>query len=313
MPDQALVSVLIPLYNHENYIVSCLESVKLEGWPCIELIIHDDCSNDKSLVITEGWLAENKNHFHTIILEKATQNRGITASLNRLIELANGDYVVCPLASDDQLLKGGIAERVNLLEANPQWLAVYGDAHTIDDNDNLINDSYLTKSFGAQLQNLTNPSLIRMEMIVRWCVPGPVILYRKEAFNPELGVGNYDPNLYLEDRDMYLRLLCRDSLGFTPSPVARYRLHAANAMSEPTKMLRSYIDLAQPLLRTAADSRVSFSERSIAWLFGCRIMLRVLRKKNKKLVIFELTKILDVIMKVVIRVGSNTYFLVKRK
>jgi hypothetical protein len=54
-----------------------------------------------------------------------------------------------------------------------------------------------------------------------------------------LGVGPYDESLGAEDRDMYIRLLARDALGYTPHLVGQYRVHPANVAKIPALLARA--------------------------------------------------------------------------
>lgn len=259
-----LVSVLIPLYNHANYIEECLESVKSEGYPNIELIIHDDVSPDASYEIASKWVTDNREHFANILIEQAPKNRGVIGALNRLVSLANGDFIVCPLASDDALLPGGIQARLNYLIEHPKYLAVFSDAHAVDDDGKLMNVSTLDGHYKSEKKLLRNPPTRRMEMLHRWSVPGPVIMYRKESFDPTIGVGLYNETLCLEDRDMYLRLLERDALGFLDIPVSRYRLHANNTMTDPSQKDARIDALVGPLHKISKSKNLNILERFVA-------------------------------------------------
>lgn len=272
-----LVSVLVPLYNHSAFIEECLESIKNEGWKNLEVIIRDDCSTDNSYQIAKAWAAENADCFAAFKLEKGNHNLGVVGSLNHLVNEARGDYIACPLASDDALLPGGIAARVDALQKRDDWLAVFADAVTIDDNGNQLTDSYLFNHFRSIRHNLLDDQKRRMEMIIRWSVPGPVILYKKEAFSSPQGIGLYNAELYLEDRDMYLRLLRHNQLGFIDTPVARYRLHSNNAMSDPTKRLANMQARATPLYAASQQSSLDIWERRVCDLLNASLQAHMKR------------------------------------
>jgi glycosyltransferase involved in cell wall biosynthesis len=303
-----LVSVLIPLYNHERYIEQCLDSIRDEGWANIELIIHDDRSPDNSWQIAQHWLVKNPEAFSSVVIEQAKNNRGVVGALNRLLDLATGDYLVCPLASDDALLPGGIAARVKALESRPDWLAVFADAVTMDDDSNDLCSSYLFEKFHSNKQRLLSDTQRRMEMIVRWSVPGPVIMYRKHAFDPERGVGRYNPTLCIEDRDMYLRLLAKQQLGFIENKVARYRLHANNTMSSPKIRIQSMLDRATPLLTIASNENLTRTERFVALHTGNALLAHAKRRSSKspiKRLGYSLERAMHTVLA---RSAANLYF-----
>jgi glycosyltransferase involved in cell wall biosynthesis len=223
--NSPLVSIIVPLYNHAQYITASLESFANEGHPNLEVVVIDDGSKDKSFEVAQAWFAQHLNTFSNVILERQ-ENVGITKTLNRLVARANGEFITM-VASDDLLLPGGIQTRLEALERHPDWLGVFGDATVIDAQGIQTATSALRKINGANLKALELNEFRAKEMILRWSVPGPVLLYRRQTIEI---IGNYDETMILEDRDFYLRLLARKALGFVKQPVAAYRLHARNTI-----------------------------------------------------------------------------------
>ena len=220
-----VVSVLIPAYNHEKYIEACLNSVMLEGYPNLELLILDDGSKDNTHQIAVNWCDQYGDRFqHCEVLQQ--ENRGVVATLNRLVQMSRGEFIT-PLASDDALLPGGIAVRLAELQQRPDWMAVFADAEAMNANGVTTHKSVLSELYFANKRALKNDKLRNYELILRWSVPGPVFLARKTCYSPE-NIGLYDSSLAFEDRDYYLRLLSKRALGFVDAVVARYRMHETN-------------------------------------------------------------------------------------
>lgn len=231
-----LVSVIVPLYNHARYVEATLESVRTEGYPALEVVILDDGSVDDSFEVAQRWLETHPKAFKNVVL-KRQENLGITKTLNRLISLSSGAFITM-VASDDLLLPGGIRARLEALQARPDWLAVFGDASVIDDRGKTTAPSALQV---LSWPNRVNPKALssdehrHAELILHWCVPGPVLLSRRETFDPVKGVGGYEESIFLEDRHFYLRLMSRRALGFVHRPVAAYRMHAASVTGQRRK------------------------------------------------------------------------------
>ena len=57
---EILVSLVIPVYNAENYLAKCLESIQAQSYPHWEVMLVDDCSTDKSLAICHNFAAKDK-------------------------------------------------------------------------------------------------------------------------------------------------------------------------------------------------------------------------------------------------------------
>ena len=94
--SKALVSVIIPVYNTEEYLEECLDSVCNQTLGDIEIICIDDASNDSSSEILERY-ARNDDR---IILLKNKFNQGQSISRNKGLEIATGEYITF-LDSDD--------------------------------------------------------------------------------------------------------------------------------------------------------------------------------------------------------------------
>jgi glycosyltransferase involved in cell wall biosynthesis len=233
-----LISIIVPLYNHAKYIEATLESFANESYANLEVVVIDDGSKDNSFQVAQTWFAHHPNTFTDVILERQ-ENAGITKTLNRLVARANGEFITM-VASDDLLLPGGIQARLDALEERPDWLAVFGDATVIDSQSVQTATSALRKINGSNLKALESDDFRAKEMILRWSVPGPVLLSRRNAFDPEHGVGPYDETMFIEDRDLYLRLLARNALGFVPQAVAAYRMHTRNTIAAPAAQARVY-------------------------------------------------------------------------
>jgi alpha-1,3-rhamnosyltransferase len=311
-PTAELVSVLIPLYNHEQYIEECLESIADEDWSALEVLIYDDCSNDNSATVAQEWINTNSSHFARTEFISGKTNKGIVHALNTLIEEAEGEFVAI-VASDDLLTNNGIRERVCQLQNREDWLAVFGDAIAINDNGELTHDSYMFDHFRSVKSHMENDKLRRMEMIVRWSVPGPSAMYRASAFSEKLGVGLFSSSLKVEDRDMYMRLLHSNSLGFTAEVVAKYRLHATNTIRNPEMRIKSMLDRAKPLLDAAKMTDLSRSERAVAGQLAKALLAHAKRRQSTNglaRIGYSLRRIFHIIPA---RLIASVYFLVNAK
>ena len=222
-----LVSVLVPAFNHQDFIVSCLDSIVESSYAPLEILIIDDGSVDDTYARAYSWMEINSHRVMRVDVRRQ-ENQGITRTLNALVESAQGEYVAL-LASDDELETEGIQLRVSALQQHPEWLAVFGDCSIIDSAGHQQSPSALKSESHAHFAALMNPRRIARELILKWYLPGPATLARRSAYDSSAGVGPYDEKLRVEDRDFYLRLLSINGLGFIPDRVARYRLHGNNS------------------------------------------------------------------------------------
>ena len=97
--NEIKVSVIIPVYNTENYLRECLDSVLAQTLREIEVICVDDGSTDNSLNILKEY--QNKD---TRIVVLTQENRSAGAARNYGLSIAKGKYLSF-LDSDDFLIK----------------------------------------------------------------------------------------------------------------------------------------------------------------------------------------------------------------
>lgn len=260
-----LVSVLVVLYNHEGFIVQCLDSILNDPYPAKDIVVLDDGSTDGSAEAVERWFARNSHRLKGQFRFRRRNNQGLCRSLNELVSLARGEYIVL-VASDDLLLPGGIQARLNYLRERRDKLAVFADCVVIDTGGNLLYKSGIEELYRGRKKYLAHERLRASELIFRWCVPGPVFMAKKEAFRQ---VGGYDEDLLVEDWDFYMRLLSRNLLGFLDFPVAAYRMHIANTISNKSLTERA----ANSKLKTAGNHLLKFKGLKRARLFTVRTAL----------------------------------------
>lgn len=95
------VSIIIPVYKVEKYIIRCLTSVSKQSYGNIECIIVDDCTPDISMKLVYNFI-ENYHGDVCFTIVSHNVNRGLSAARNTGIRNATGDYIYF-LDSDDEL------------------------------------------------------------------------------------------------------------------------------------------------------------------------------------------------------------------
>lgn len=218
MPDHPpLVSAVAICYNHRRFLEDCLDSVRRQSYPRVQLIVIDDCSTDGSAEAIEEWLARTGTAAE---FRAHDTNHGICATRNEALTLARGDYVAC-ISTDDMWLEDKLAVQVDAMERQAQSVAVvYGDAAMIDDAGNPLPTGYLDWLRGTSFDSPPEGD-VYAALLEASFVPAATTLIRRWALEE---AGGYDESLAFEDWDMWLRLARRWRFGFTPRVVARYRI-----------------------------------------------------------------------------------------
>lgn len=219
MKTPPLVSVIIPSYQHSEYIQQAVESVMNQSYTAVELIVIDDGSSDGSPELLKK-LAD-QHEFRLVCRE----NRGLSHTLNEGIELAKGEYI-CICASDDYFLQDKLKAQSEFMESNPQYAACYGKAIHFDDKGSRKTTNASQCYSGKIFYRLLHTNF----------VPAVTQMYRREIFNE---VGGFNPDLMIEDWDMLLRVAWQHEIGFLNQPLAMRREHEAS-LSNPRHAMRFY-------------------------------------------------------------------------
>lgn len=86
--DNPLISVIVPVYNVENYLDECVRSIVQQTYSNLEIILVDDGSTDASSAICENWRKKDKR---IQVIHK--KNGGLSDARNKGLELASGKYI----------------------------------------------------------------------------------------------------------------------------------------------------------------------------------------------------------------------------
>lgn len=217
MPEPLpLVTVIATCFNHERFVVECLESIRAQTYPNIQLIIADDCSTDRSVSLIRDWLAETDT-VCTLILHQ--ENQGICRTRNATLAHAHGKYV-SSLSTDDAWLPHKLAAQVELMEKLPVSVAVaYSDAARMDAEGRPLPNTFIEQL--GTVDQMPEGNLYETLLGSNF-IPAGTTLVRRECYEE---VGPWDESLIYEDWDMWLRIARRYEFAVTPRIGARYRVH----------------------------------------------------------------------------------------
>jgi glycosyltransferase involved in cell wall biosynthesis len=220
-----LVSVLMPCYNHEAYVINSMESVAASDYELIEFIFIDDASQDNSYSLASKWFEENKGRFVRTVCIQHEKNRGICATFNELYQLSRGDYVSY-LASDDLMLADGISRQINFAKTYEVDF-VFSDCLLIDESGGLISNSAINY-FGRPERRLKRKTCLSAEIIYFWDAPWNKF-FMKSALVQK--IGPFDESLSYEDRDFIVRVLINGSFEFMSNATTAYRIRMNNRLT----------------------------------------------------------------------------------
>lgn len=129
--DKFLVSIVVPVYNTEKYLESCINSIINQTYKNIEIILVDDGSKDNSSKICDE-MALNDNRL--IVIHK--ENEGAGKSRNKGISVATGDYILF-VDSDDYIKDDLIEKCMNAIIGEKSAIVMFG-IENVNKNGDLI-------------------------------------------------------------------------------------------------------------------------------------------------------------------------------
>lgn len=121
-----LVSVVVPVYNVEHYLDECMDSIKRQTYPNLEIVVVEDCSTDGSLQVLEPHLTDPR-----VRLLRHERNGGLSAARNTGIEAATGDYVMF-VDSDDVVDENLVQACVDAATQTGAEVVLYGFTSFLD-------------------------------------------------------------------------------------------------------------------------------------------------------------------------------------
>lgn len=167
------ISIIIPVYNSEKYLIKCLESIINQTMQEIEIIIVNDGSTDQSLKILEKY---KKNEKRIILLNK--ENEGVSIARNKALDIATGKYIL-NIDSDDWIEKKYCEEMYNKAERERLDILIsdfyfvenknkkYCKDLDIDENKILNKDEYIKILFEENFKGYLCNKLIRRDLYAK--------------------------------------------------------------------------------------------------------------------------------------------------
>lgn len=216
-----LVSVVIPCYNHEQFVQDSIQSVIDQTYKNIELIIIDDGSKDSSVEKIQEMLESCKQRFVRFEF-RSRANIGLSATFNEGLEWCNGEYFTAN-ASDDILLPKKTEIQVKFLEENRKIPAVSGGVKQIDENSKEISKVIKNNRFYKFKEIIMHEHYL----------PAPAQMMR---MNVVKDIGGYDSNLFIEDWYMWLKLSMHGDIYYMNDVLCFYRSHNNNTSKNLVNM-----------------------------------------------------------------------------
>lgn len=219
-------SVIIPLYNKEDYIEETIKSVLNQSFNDFEIIIVDDGSTDDSLKLASQF----QDSKITLIKQK---NLGASVARNKAIETAKGKYIA-PLDADDIWHKNHLLELKSLINSFPN-AGLFCNNYEIKLNDNFVIKANFNFSYGSD--HLEIPDFFDAN-IINYIPSSSSTAFLKSSF---VKLGAYDTSLRTgQDLDLWIRFALQYKVVFNPTITMVYNNYDDSSLSKSDYNLDRY-------------------------------------------------------------------------
>ena len=219
------VSVIIPVYNAQDFIGETLDSVLAQTFTAYEILLVDDGSTDRSKEIIQAYVRKDPARLRYIY----QANQGPGAARNHAIREARGEYLAF-LDADDLWMPQRLEEGVRVLDARPEIALVH--AQTIR-----IGEKGEPTEQAERDERYLSGNIFKYLLTRKAHITCPTVLLRKSCL-AEAGIFDESPQcIGVEDRDLWLRVTRRYPVAFIDKNLGQYRIRPTSLSRDQKKML----------------------------------------------------------------------------
>lgn len=234
MEKNPKVSIVIPVYNGENYLKSAIDSALAQTYKNIEIIVVNDGSKDNTEKIIKSY--GNKIKY----IKK--ENGGVSTALNLAIKNMSGEYFSW-LSHDDLIKENKIQTQVNFLQNySENNIILYSDFDLIDEENNV------TETIIKNHNELVNKPEYALLL---GAINGITLIIPREAFDD---CGLFNEDLYcIQDYDMWSRMFKKYKFIHQEEILASSRIHENQETNKNPKVLSEGNELWINLIENIDD------------------------------------------------------------
>lgn len=250
------ISIIVPIYNVENYIQTCLDSIIKQNYPCIECILINDCTPDNSMQKINNYL---KKYQGTIVFKiiNHPKNLGLSAARNTGVKYSTGEYIYF-LDSDDELYSdNSISILVKEAETYPQADFIIGSIQLINSTKQCLSYNFKEHKIITNNIQILNDYIQGKWYMMAW----------NKLINKKFFIKNQlwflEGRLHEDERFSLQLAMCAQNMVYCPQKTYKYKIRTTGAITshvtlkhildsqyivyENTKSLLQYNNLSQIL------------------------------------------------------------------
>lgn len=249
-----MISIIMSVYNVEEYLDECLKSIFTQTYTNIEVIIVNDGSTDNSIDIINKYRQKNSN---IVYIEQ--ENKGLSEARNLGLKVAKGEYILY-IDSDDYIDSNMLQLMINKIKKDNSDMVIIGHREFYDDiagNDrDIYLDVYDDRIYTGK--EVANMMLECKVMGVAWNK-----LYKRDKLIKENF--NFESGRYTQDwYPTFKHISTLNNISFINQPLYKYRLRSSSTTSKKNeKRLEDYNYAVSNIINYAECSNMLFDKKSI--------------------------------------------------
>lgn len=279
MENQPLVSVIIPVYNVEEFLRECVDSVINQTYKNLEIILVNDGSTDLSGKICDEYV--EKDERISVIHQK---NGGLSVARNTGLSETNGDYVYF-LDSDDYIADNALETLVEIAEKDNSDIVFFDAVSFADTDDFEVSQNYIRKNKYKTDNGYAVFSALTNNKEYHSAVP---LLFINREFLLKSGISFIRGILY-EDMVFTYQLFCKASAVSQCKDALYYRRYRKNSIMTSSKSKNHFTSCVAVFKKNSEFTKeLTQTDISAAQKYVCRCAFNVfnvyekLNKADKK-------------------------------
>ncbi|MCW8107611.1 glycosyltransferase [Alteromonas ponticola] len=268
-----LVSVIVPNYNHADYLEERLRSIQSQTYKNLEIILLDDASNDNSIEILNKF-AHSESRVKKCIFN--TVNSGqVNSQWLTGINSANGDFIWIA-ESDDSSSSDFLGTLLSELQQSAECGLIYCDSNVINERGTILRrydfSSPKYKSIWNNDFSMNGREFISNFLIHRNVIPNVSgVLFRADLLRDKI---NQNKLRYCADWFLYINILLSSNVKYLNKPLNYFRKHDFTTrnhnISTYRRELKEKIYILRYLLNIFDDTETGNIKRSLSFFFSNR-------------------------------------------
>lgn len=241
--EELLVSIIVPVYNVEQYIDKCIRSILCQSYHNLEIIIIDDGSTDKSGYICDEFARQDER-----IIVYHQENKGVSFSRNIALDICKGDWILF-VDSDDCINKSTVQECMAFIFERPELDIIHFDYQNIAEDRNI--------NFSEDLRPNTKYTKNNTEAILQcFNESGDIVVWNKMYKKVLFKQMRFPIGKIHEDEFITYKLLYKANVvGYLDCPLYYYRIRKKSIM-------RSDFNREKMVLIDAFEERIDFFKKN---------------------------------------------------